>query len=135
MPAVLLLARELIAVTRAQRAASLVTAVVGAAVCLLVLATTGQTATTEASVLATVDQAGSRTLVVQDPEGAAGLMAHGLDAVARLDGVDWILALGPAYDVRAAALGSAAPPVTARAFYTPRAASARPSIRQTSRTG
>lgn len=118
MPAVLL-ARELIAVTRAQRAASLVTAVVGAAVCLLVLATTGQTATTEASVLATVDQAGSRTLVVQDPEGAAGLMAHGLDAVARLDGVDWILALGPAYDVRAAALGSAAPPVTARAFYTP----------------
>ncbi len=117
-PSFALLLREVVAVTLAQRASSLVTAVVGAAVCVLVFATTGQTAATEANVLDKVDRAGSRTLVIEDPEGAAGLMAHGLDAVVDLDGVEWILALGPAYDVRAAALGSAAPPVTARSVYT-----------------
>lgn len=112
------LLREGVATALTQPVATAVAALITAAVCAAVFATTGQSAASEARVLAQVDQAGARTIVFSDPTGRAGLVAEGLDAVAALPGVQWVAALGPAVDVRNAALGEGGTPVASRALYT-----------------
>jgi putative ABC transport system permease protein len=112
-----LLIREGAAMARAQWIVTTVTAFVIAAVSAVILATVGQTAAAEARVLATIDEAGTRTLVVSDPTGRAHLYADSVSAVGALTGVDWAIGLGPVVDVRNAALGAAGQAVPARRLY------------------
>lgn len=113
------LLREGAAIARSQLVASIVTALIVAAVCGVVLGTTGQAAAAEARVIANIDRAGTRTLVVSDSNGQAGILPASVPAIRRLDGLGWVLGLGPVVDVRNAALGEAAEPVPSRVFYGP----------------
>lgn len=112
------LAREGLASAAAQPVASGVAALILAAVCAVVFMTTGQAAASEARVVARVDATGSRTLVFSDPSGGAVLRPNRLQAVQELDGVDWILALGPSQDMANAALHGAGAPISTRPVYT-----------------
>lgn len=112
-----LLLREGVSMARSQPVVTAVTALVVAAVCAVILATVGQSAAAEARVLATIDEAGTRTIVVSDPTGQALIHADSVEQVLALDGVDWALGLGPVIDVRNVDLGDAARPVPARRFY------------------
>ncbi len=102
---------------RTQPIASTVTTIVVTAVCAVILATVGQSAAAEARILATIDDAGTRTIVISDPTGRAVLHPDSVQAVQSLSGVDWALGLGPVTDVRNAALGSAGRAVPARRAY------------------
>ena len=102
---------------RTQPIVSTVTTLVVTAVCAVILATVGQSAAAEARVLATIDEAGTRTIVVSDPTERAGLHPDSVEAVRSLAGVEWALGLGPVTDVRNAALGSAGRAVPARRVY------------------
>jgi putative ABC transport system permease protein len=112
-----LLVREGAEMARTQWIVTTVTAFVIAAVSAVILATVGQTAAAEARVLARIDDAGTRTLVVSDPTGRAHLHADSLLAVGALAGVDWAIGLGPVVDVRNAGLGAAGQAVPARRLY------------------
>jgi putative ABC transport system permease protein len=105
------------AIARSQLVATAVTALVVAAVCAVILATVGQSAATVAKELGRIDEAGTRTIVVRDATGDAGLRADSVDALLSVHGVVWALGLGQATDVRNADLGPAGQPVPARRFY------------------
>ncbi|MEO8207514.1 MAG: FtsX-like permease family protein [Chloroflexota bacterium] len=102
---------------RTQPIVSTVTMLVVAAVCAVILATVGQSAAAEARILATIDDAGTRTIIVSDPTGRAVLHPDSVEAVRSLASVEWALGLGPVTDVRNAALGSAGRAVPARRVY------------------
>ena len=102
---------------RTQPIVSTVTTLVVTAVCAVILATVGQSAAAEARVLARIDDAGTRTIVVSDPTERAVVHTDSVEAVRSLAGVEWVLGLGPVTDVRNAALGSAGRPVPARRVY------------------
>lgn len=112
-----MLLREGVAVARSQPVATGVTSLIVAAVCAVILATVGQSAAAEVRVLATIDEAGTRTIVVSDPTGQAAMHPDSVEQVLALDGVAWALGLGPVSDVRNVDLGPAARPVPARRFY------------------
>ncbi len=114
-PAVL--AGEGVRMARAQPVLSLVTATVVAAATAVALATTGQTVVAERRVLARIDDAGTRLVVVTDERGAAGLTAATVERVRALSTAEWVLGLGPVVDVRNAALGGAGAAVPARHVY------------------
>ncbi len=111
------LLREGFAMAQSQPVVTAVTALVVAAVCAVILSTVGQSAAAEASVLATIDDAGTRTIVLSDPTGQAMLHADSVEQMLALDGVDWALGLGPVVDVSNVDLDDAARPVPARRFY------------------
>ncbi|RBY97135.1 ABC transporter permease [Blastococcus sp. TF02-8] len=111
------LVREALVTARVQRVPTVVTALVVAAVCGVVFATTGQSAAAEQRVLSRLGDVGSRTIVAEDVSGAAGMSARSVYMVSRLDGVQWALGVGPVVDVRNAVLGSAGPPVPGRLLY------------------
>lgn len=113
------LAREGVSSAVAQPVSSSVAALILAAVCAVVFMTTGQAAASEARVIGRVEATGSRTLVFSDPSGAANLRAFRLEAIASLDGVEWILALGPPDDMTNMALKDSGAPVATRGLYTP----------------
>ena len=112
-----LLLGEGVAMARTQPIVTVVTGLVVAAVCAVILATVGQSAAAEAGVLATIDDAGTRTIVVSDPSGQAGLRADSMAAVGGLGDVAWAIGLSPVVDVRNAGLGAAGRPVPARLLY------------------
>ena len=85
-----------------QPVSSVVTALVVAGVCAAVLLTTGQTIRAEQDVLSQIDAAGTRGIVVSDSGGTAGLNIDAVDRIKNLAGVEWVVGLGPASDVRAA---------------------------------
>ncbi len=93
----------------AQPVASVVTALIVAAVCGVILSTTGQTVQAERQVLAQIDAAGTRSIVISDTQGSAGLTVDAVDRISRLSGVEWVIGLGPATDVRAAGNPGGAP--------------------------
>lgn len=111
------LLREGVKIARSQPVASLVTALVVALVCGVILSTTGQSAAAEARVLRGIDDAGTRFVVVEDSEGEGRIFASSVTRVAALSDVEWVLGLSPVLDVRNAALGDASTPVPARVFY------------------
>ena len=92
-----------------QPVASTVTAVIVAGVCVVILSTTGQTVAIERAVLERIDDAGTRTIVIEDTEGRAGLDAETVARVAGLAGVEWVLGLGGARDVRPIGLEGGSP--------------------------
>lgn len=83
---------------------TLITGAIVAGTCAVILSTTGQTVQAEQQVLAQIDAAGTRSIVIQDTQGSAGITAAAVDRIARLSGVEWVIGLGPAFDVRAAAV-------------------------------
>ena len=111
------LLREAVATAWAQRLSTVIAALVVAAVCGVILATTGQAAAAEQRVLSRIDDAGTRLIVVEDSGGAAGISASSVDAVSRLGGVRWALGIRPVTDVRNAVLGRAGQPVPSHVVH------------------
>lgn len=97
--------------------ASVVTILIVASVCGVILATTGQTVRTEQEVLARIDEAGTRLIVAADDQGRAGITPEAVQRVANLSGVEWVLGLGYARDARNSTLGPAGNPVAVRTYY------------------
>lgn len=116
-PAAFSLAREGWQIFRAQPLVSAVTAFITAAVCLSVFTTAGRAAAAEAAVLDQVDGAGARTIRFADSSGNAGLTAMGVQHVAELPGVDWMIALGDTVDVRNDTMPQAGRPVPSAALF------------------
>jgi putative ABC transport system permease protein len=103
-------------VARAQPVASTITVLIVAAVCGVILSTTGQTVQAEQAVLARIDDAGTRSIVVSDTEGRAQITPEAVTRIAGLSGVEWVIGLGPASDVRAVGL-TGGEPVAIRVLY------------------
>lgn len=100
---------------RAQLAATAVTAVIVAAVCGVIVSTTGQTVAIERDVLSRIDDAGTRTIILEDSDGRAQFDPGAIDRIEALVGVEWAIGFGPASDVRAAGLDGG-PGVPIRSF-------------------
>ena len=100
----------------AQPVASVVTVLIVAAVVAVILATTGQTVQAERQVLAQIDAAGTRSIVISDTQGTAGLTPAAVERIGRLSGVEWVIGLGPARDVRPAG-NPEGNPAAVRALY------------------
>lgn len=114
MRRVLALLAESLRIAASQPISTLVTAVVIAGVCAVIMSTTGQTVAIERDVLASIDDAGTRTIVIEDVEGRAGLDVDTVARVQGLSGVEWAIGLGIASDVRVVGLdGGAAVPIRA----------------------
>lgn len=97
---------------RAQSVATAVTAVIVAAACGVIVSTTGQTVAIERDVLGRIDDAGTRTIVIEDTEGRADLEQGVVDRIEALAGVEWVVGFGVTGDVRPAGLdGGAAVPI------------------------
>lgn len=86
---------------------SMVTAVIVAAACGVIVSTTGQTVAIERDVLSRIDDAGTRTITVEDTEGRAELQSAAVDRVAALAGVEWAIGFDLTRDVRPPGLGGA----------------------------
>jgi putative ABC transport system permease protein len=97
---------------------TLITGAIVAGTCAVILATTGQTVQAEQQVLAQIDAAGTRSIVIQDTQGSAGITAAAVDRIARLSGVEWVIGLGPAFDVRPAAVPGGRPAAVRRLYGT-----------------
>lgn len=82
------------------------------------LAVAGRNVEGQAAVLGRLDDAGSRILTVIAGTSGPGLPVAAVDRIASLEGVDWVLGLGPSRDVRA---GDGAGPVPMRAVRSVRA--------------
>lgn len=95
---------------------SFLTGLIVAAVCSAILSTTGQAVQAELQVLARIDAAGTRSIVISDPQGNARIPVEAVDRLARLSGVEWALGLGPATDMRASG-NPAGRPVAIRALH------------------
>ncbi|RFA09125.1 hypothetical protein B7R54_07715 [Subtercola boreus] len=109
------LLREAAVCVLSQRLASLLTVVVIAAVCVAVLATAGRAEGSANDVLSSLDDSGTRSIVVRAEPGS-GLDTSVLDRLRMLGGIEWAGAFGAADDVTNAALeGGRA--VSRRAFY------------------
>ncbi|MGH8774318.1 MAG: FtsX-like permease family protein [Jiangellaceae bacterium] len=94
-----------------QRAWSVVTALIVAAVTGVILATTGQTAAAERQVLARIDEAGSRTIEVSDANNTGVIGTDIVPVIERMSGTDWVVGLGQASDGRNSAVGDGGEPV------------------------
>ena len=113
---------------RSQPVSTGVTAVIVAAACGVILSTTGQTVAIEREVLRRIDDAGTRTIVVEDTQGRAGLDSGAIERIEALAGVEWAIGFGLARDVRPVGLdgaqavpmrgyfGELPPPVSATAW-------------------
>lgn len=84
---------------RSQPIASAGTLIVAGLLCLMVLLTQGRTVGAARDVISSIDEAGSRSIVVRaNPE--AGLDSRVLDRLRYLEGIEWVGAFGPALDAR-----------------------------------
>lgn len=97
---------------------TLITGAIVAGTCAVILSTTGQTVQAEQQVLAQIDAAGTRSIVIQDTQGTAGITPAAVDRIARLSGVEWVIGLGPAFDVRPAAVPGGRPAAVRRLYGT-----------------
>ena len=88
----------------AQPVATTITALIVAGVCAVILSTTGQTVQAEQKVLSRIDAAGTRSIIISDAAGDAGITVDAVERISRLSGVEWVIGLGPATDVRAAGI-------------------------------
>lgn len=107
---------EAVRVARAQPVASTVTTLIVAAVCGVILSTTGQTIQAENAILSRIDDAGTRSITLTDTEGRAGMDPDSVRRIERLSGLEWVVGLGPASDVRAAGIPGGEP-VALRPMY------------------
>lgn len=106
------LVAEALRIALAQPVATGVTAIIVAASCGVIVSTTGQTVAIERDVLSRIDDAGTRTIVVEDTQGNAGIPPTAVARVDALSGVEWAIGFGIAADVRPAGLeGGLAVPI------------------------
>ena len=94
----LAIAREALASALSQRSTSGATIGVIAAMCIAVILTAGSVAGSEQRVLASLDAAGTRSIVVR-AQSDAGLTTDVLSRIQRLSAVEWVGAFGPSFDV------------------------------------
>lgn len=97
--------------------ASVMVGLIVAAVCAVILATTGQTVRAEQDVLARIDEAGTRTITAVDDQGTANIPVTAVDRVAELSGVEWVVGFGFAIDGRNSQLGRGGTPVATRVVW------------------
>lgn len=102
MRAVGALLREAVASARSQIVASALTAAMVAGMCVAVLLTTGRTVAAEQAVLAEIDAAGTRSVVVRAADGE--VTADLLDRLANVAGIEAVTGFGPITDARNAAI-------------------------------
>lgn len=107
---------EAIRVGWSQPVASSVTALIVAAVCGVIVSTTGQTVVLEREVLGRIDDAGTRAIVVEDVDGRAAFEAGVVDRIDSLSGIEWAIGFGIANDVRPKGLAGA-PAVPIRPYF------------------
>ena len=93
----------------AQPVPSVVTGLIVAAVCSVIISATGETVQAERRVLGEIDAAGTRSVVIVDTKGMAGITPEAVERIAGLSGVEWVFGLGPASDVHAAGNPGSAP--------------------------
>jgi putative ABC transport system permease protein len=65
-----------------------------------VLGVTGLNIEAQAAILRRVDEVGARTMTVVSSAGEPVIPAAAVERIARLDGVAWVVGLGPVFDVR-----------------------------------
>lgn len=98
-----------------QPVASAVVALIIGGVCAAILSTTGQTVAAEQEVLARIDEAGTRSIVITDT-GGSGIASDAVARIERIAGVEWTIGLGPATDVRTVG-NPGGPPAAVRQLY------------------
>lgn len=91
--------REAAASARSQPVASALTVIMVAGMCVAVLLTTGRTVAAEDAVLAEIDAAGTRSIIVR-ADTQAGLTAGIIDQLRRVAAVESATGFGPITDVR-----------------------------------
>lgn len=104
-------------IARSQPVTSVVTLVMAAAVCLAVLVTTGESATTQRQVIAGLDSAGVRLIIISDETGGAEISPSSVSAIASTSGVAQVVGVGPAFDLQLPQYGDSGPPIPARYVY------------------
>lgn len=97
--------REAIAMALSQRVASLLTLALVAGMSATVLLTAGRTAAAERAILASIDDVGSRAVVVR-AEPKAGLDSTVVERLRRIQDAEWVGAFGPATDAANGRTGS-----------------------------
>lgn len=102
---------------RSQPLASGAAALIVAVVCTVILATTGQRVQDEREVLATIDEAGTRLILIADTSGTAGIDAGAVDRLAALSSTEWVFGLGPSRDGGNPALHGMGQNVSVRTVY------------------
>lgn len=96
--------RESTAAALGQPVASVVAIVIIAGMCVAVLLTQGRTVGAQQLVVATLDDAGTRSIIVRG-QGASGLQAGVLDRLQGISSIDWASGFGPAIDGTNSAVG------------------------------
>lgn len=116
---ILTLLTEAIASARAQPVASVLAAIIVAGMCAAVFLTTGRSVGAEHAVVATIDDEGTRSIVVR-AEADAGLDASVVERIRNIHGIAWAGAFGFPRDVTNAAIGPGGDKVALRELWTTR---------------
>jgi putative ABC transport system permease protein len=95
--------RESFSAARSQPVASVLTMVMVAGMVLAVMLTNGRSVGAEKTVLATIDSAGTRTIVVRAQDGA-GITSGVLGRLGRIAGIEWVAAFSSATDATNSAI-------------------------------
>ncbi len=111
------LIKEGFAMVRSNVVASALIATIVALISGAVLATTGQTAVQEAAVLSTIDEAGTRTVLVREGSGGPGFDRDALSRIVALSGVESAIGLGQTFDVRNDARSGGGEPIPTRVVF------------------
>jgi len=112
------LVSEAVRIAASLRVVTSMTLAIVATCSLLVVGAIGQTVRAEQDVLGRIDEAGTRTIVVTDERGVAGLTGDTVRQIGRLSEVEWVVGLGFALDGRNVALPYAdATPVSVRTVW------------------
>lgn len=111
------LLREGTSIAASNKVASLVMGLVAAAVTVVVLATTGQSAATQEQVLSTMSGLDARVIQITDTDGQASIKPDTVGVLQSLSGVETVIGLGPARDIRTSSLPDAGTPVPLRNVY------------------
>ncbi len=98
-------------VAAATRVVSGLVALLATVVPVAVLGATGLNIEAQGAILRRVDEVGARTATIVSSQSEAAIPAAAVDRIARLDGVAWVVGLGPVFDVRNRQPGGGLTPV------------------------
>lgn len=102
--------REVLASARSHRVTSLLVTVLVAIMVSTVLLTTGRAVAAQQDILANIDSAGTRSIIVK-ADASAGITSDVIDRIGALNGVSWVGAFGPAQDVTNSLTGGMKVPI------------------------
>lgn len=98
-------------VARATRIVSTLILLLAITVPSMVIGTAGLSLESQAAILGRVDEVGARIITLVSSGTSAALPAGAVGHIARLDGVDWVVGLGPVSDVSSRGLAGVVAPV------------------------